>query len=491
MIAIAWASLILWPVVVIILFRRLSLPLALSISVVGGYLLLPVNFGLDLPVLPVLNKHSITALVAAAMTFAMAKGAGTLPGILPRDRVTQVLLAILIFGTFGTILTNSDGLSYGPMYLPGLRPYDAFSILMSTIIVVLPLFLARKLLATPEAQRSLLVVLAVAAGIYTIPTLWEVRMSPQLHNQLYGFATFQFGQSVRGGGFRPVVFTGHGLSLAIFLTFAILASAALSRIDGAQQRGRWIAAVVWLMLVLVLAKSLGALMIAILFLPVVFFLRARTQALIAACIAGIVLTFPLLRSADLIPIDRVVSIANSIDPLRAASLEFRLDNEEELLEKARERMVFGWGSWSRNRVFDANGRDISVTDGSWIIELGTGGLLRYVAVFGLLSWPIIALFVKGREAVDPVSAALALILCGKLIDLIPNSDLILGVNWIIAGALLGRIEMNARAGQGASVAPTQTPTGPARPATRYSRTPPTPGRVAQVNPYARKPQTPN
>jgi len=180
--------------------------------------------------------------------------------------------------------------------------------------------------------------------------------------------------------------------------------------------------------------------IALVLMPVALFLTLRTQLLTAACIAGVMLTYPLLRAADVAPVDRVLTFAENISPQRAQSLQYRVRNEDILLEKARERPAFGWGIWSRNRVYNEYGRDISVTDGRWILELGIGGWARYIAIFGLLCWPSIGLFLSKRDRIDPISVGLTLMLAGMLVDLIPNAGLVPFV-WMIAGSLLGRLEI--------------------------------------------------
>ena len=151
------------------------------------------------------------------------------------------------------------------------------------------------------------------------------------------------------------------------------------------------------------------------------------------------LTFPILRSTDLIPFNSVLETVAQFEPGRAASFKVRVDNEDLLLEKAKERPLFGWGGWGRQRVYDENGRDISITDGTWIIRLGNGGWVNYIAIFGLLCWPAIGFFLRAREDIDPVSVGIVLILCAKLIDLIPNS-VVGAVAWLSAGALIGRTE---------------------------------------------------
>ena len=59
----------------------------------------------------------------------------------------------------------------------------------------------------------------VLGGLIYVPLcLFEVRMSPQLHNMVYGFAQHSFGQTVRGGGWRPMVFMQHGLAVGLFMS---------------------------------------------------------------------------------------------------------------------------------------------------------------------------------------------------------------------------------------------------------------------------------
>lgn len=495
MLAFAWFMLAIWPLVTIVLFRKLPLQMAICVSIVAGYLILPSKLYIDLPVLPQLNKLTIpvlsTLVMVAIMTSRSSMRALVLPGWVPREKVTLIFLGMFVVGAFGTVLTNGDRLVYGPLVLPRMRIYDAFSILLQSLMIILPLLLSRRYLADREGQKILLLVLVVGALIYTLPAVWEVRMSPQLHAQIYGFFPSSFLQQMRQGGFRPTVFLNHGLSVAIFFALAAIAAAGLWRSTRDRMHTRWALAAGWLFVILVLSKSLGALVIVCLLVPVALFARPRMQLLIAACIAGIVLTYPTLRAAHIIPIDRIMSVAKNIDPARASSLQTRIDNEERLLAKANERPVFGWGSWNRNRVFDENGRDQSITDGSWIIYIGVGGWISYIPIFGLLCWPIIGLSLARRDRIDPICAILALVLSGKLIDLIPNAGLLPHI-FLIAGSLLGRLEMQAAELRNRTTAQQQMSVEPKAPA--YSRAldaeqqpdpPPPPESQTQPPGYAR------
>lgn len=447
MIAFAWTALILWPVAALYFFNKYSLPVALCATILGGYLLLPNGLGFDLKLLPALDKDSITALAAlVGASIALAKPNVqnlTLPGWVPRSPTAVLLLLMLIVGAFGSFVTNQDPLFYGWRYIPGMKIYDIFSNLLGTFMMLMPLFLGRRLLASFEAQKVLLIAMAISALAYTVPILWEIRMSPQLHTQIYGYFHSSFNQQVRAGGFRAVVFLNHGLSVSIFLTLAVIAAIGLMKGNIRNKSRKWLLAAVWLAFVLSISKSLGPAILAVIFGAVALFMTTRVQIIFAACVAGTVLAYPLLRSADLVPIERVMELAMSVDEERADSLNVRIINEEALLEKARERIVFGWGGWGRNRIYDENGNDRSLTDGAWTILMGQGGWFRYIPLFGLLALPIIGLCLVRRDRIDVVCGALILMLAAKLANAIPNNGLD-PTTWLIAGALLGRLEASAQ-----------------------------------------------
>lgn len=437
-----------WPLVGLVLFHRLERRLAILVTLVAGFLLLPENTALDLPALPALDKHSVPALTVLLGLWMTSGRTGTgegLAGLLPKSRLVLVLLAAAVVGAFMTVVTNGDTLVYGPTVLRGLRLYDAFSSVLSTIMMLLPFLIARKYLSGPDSHILILKVLCIAGLAYSFLALYEIRMSPQLNNMVYGFFPHSWLQHVRAGGFRPLVFLQHGLLLAIFFCFTIIAAVGLSRIIKTR-RGLYMVVAIWLLGTLVLSNSLGALMITLALFPVILLLNIRLQFLIAAAIAGLILLYPVARGIGVIPLDWIEQMAAQIDADRAGSFRFRLENEDILLAKAQERPLFGWGGWSRSQVFDESGRDISITDGYWVIIIGVGGWVRYIGIFGLLALPMIIMFFnKSRYRIGPESAVLALILAANLVDLIPNSSA--GpLGWIFAGALWGRLELRSRVG---------------------------------------------
>ena len=430
----AYVVLFSWPLVVLILFRRLPVPSALVWSVLGGYLFLPRETGIDLPILPPLDKETIPALSAAVMCLNLRRAPRRQRGAevsLPASRALRrpvlVCLGVLAVTPVLTFMNNSEPVRAPGLFIPGIRPYDVGSILLTTLMNLVPFLLARRFLASREAQVTLIKAFVAAGLIYLLFIFVEVRLSPQLNRWLYGFHAHSFAQHIRFDGFRPMVFLKHGLRVGIFMAVAVLAAATLWRIEraewlsgnrkrGKRPPGRWLLATCLLLVGLFVSKTVGAFLITIILLPVVLLAGRRVQVIVAAVIAVAVLVFPMLRGAGLVPTDTLVTWAASLDSDRAQSLQFRFDNEDILLARANEKPLTGWGSWGRNRVFDPEtGRDLSVTDGTWVIFMGTSGWLGYLAWFGLLTLPILAL-VRRRD-LDPVMAGLAVMLAANLVDL--------------------------------------------------------------------------
>ena len=442
----ATIALTIWPFIAVLFYRLAPLPIALCLTIIGGYLLLPPRVGLDLPLLPSLDKNSIPALSALAMTLIASRDPDQArwmqPGWLPGSRAVKGFLVFFFIGIAITVVTNTDGFSAGPTRIPGHSVYDLFSFSLTAMMSLIPFFLARKLLASSDGQRALVNVLIGAAVCYSLLALWEVRMSPQLNRQLYGFFAHIWQQHVRGDGFRPLVFLSHGLLLGIFFASAIAAAFSMARWATKRQRMVFFGAGLWLLGTLFLAKSLGAFLIVLAILPVALMLPRRMQVMVSASIVIIVFTYPFLRHVDLVPTDTIVSLTERIDPKRAQSLDYRFANEDALLQRARERSLFGWGEWGRSRIYDENGRDISTTDGRWVILFGEGGWVRYICYFGLLTWGIVALLFRRKDMLNPVSISIVLALTANLIDMLPNSA-ISPLTWLMAGALVGRLEQDA------------------------------------------------
>ncbi len=450
-----------WPLVVFQLFRRLAPDAALGWSILAGYLILPTKTALDLPGMPAINKDAVPVLIAGfLLLIGMGRSAeGNLqppsdqaarskvkaPGM-PGGWLIKGLIGLLLLSPLLTVLTNSDPVVFGPLFIPGMRLYDAVSIIGALTITALPYLLARRYIASPESHETLLKILVSSMIVYSLLVMYEIRMSPQLNAMFYGFFPHEFLQHIRADGFRPVVFLYHGLWLAIMLAMAIVAALAMWRqkLSRNARAGQWLFLAIFLLVVLYLSKSLGALVVVLIFLPVMLLLGVRGQLMIATIIAGLVLCYPMLRANHLVPVERIIELAGQIDEERAGSFAFRVVNEDALLARASQRPLAGWGTWGRSEVFDPEtGTSTTVTDGAWIITIGAFGWLGYIASFGLLTLPILLLLLgRKRLGIEPATSGLALVLATNLLDLLPNATLT-PVTWLIGGALIGRCAYRA------------------------------------------------
>ncbi|MFN6978955.1 MAG: hypothetical protein ACK4OP_12575, partial [Gemmobacter sp.] len=247
-----------------------------------------------------------------------------------------------------------------------------------------------------------------------------------------------FEQMMRGGGFRPIVFLEHGLWVALFGLTGLLAAVGLGRFEPVG-RMRWFVGALYLAGVLVLCKTMGVVIYALLFVPVLLACRPATILKLCALVAAVVFVYPLLRASGLIPAEQIVEFFRSVNPLRAQSLEFRLEHEKMLLDHAIERVWFGWGAFERNLLIDpATGRAMSVSDGRWVIVFGILGAAGYVMEFGLLVVPLL-LLARDRGGVAPAAVVLALIHAINLVDLLPNATLT-QITWLVGGARLAHPE---------------------------------------------------
>ena len=434
-----------WPLITWALWRHLDAGRALIWTVLAGYLALPPLTALNLPLIPDLDKVSIPNLMALFCAVYLLKDKIS---FLPNGILGKVLIAFYVLSPFATVLTNADPLIFAQATIQGMVLYDSVAAVANQAIALLPFFLARRYLGTPEGIRAILVALIAAGLVYSVPMLIESQLSPQLNVWIYGFFQHDFFQTIRQGGYRPVVFLPHGLWVAFFALMCMLSATIVLRTSPPEGRPKALMILGYLFAMVIVSKSAGPLVYAFGAVPLILFATARLQIAVAVTLACIVMVYPLLRGAHIVPLDDIMNFANGLSPERAASLQFRIDNEELLLARGQERPLFGWGGYGRSFMHEPiYGKIVNIADGAWIIVLGIYGWIGYLAEFGLTALP---LFLLGRElllqkkaAFSPYVAGLALILAVNMVDLLPNATHI-PFTWLMAGALLGEVERLVR-----------------------------------------------
>jgi hypothetical protein len=439
----ASSALMLWPLVSICLYRLKPLPQATLWTILAGELLLPVGTFFKIEMVPQFDKGSIPTLCALVGCMIVS---GRPLQLWRKFGLTEVLVLMYLISPVFTSLLNQDLIVVGGIVLPGVGIYDGLSALLSQLIALIPFFLGRQFLREIKNTHEILNVLVVAGVAYSIPLLFEIRFSPQLHFWVYGYYPSLFIQEMReDGGFRPMVFMGHGLLASFFAMTTVVASAAIWR---ANDRVFGIRAAGWftfyLSFVLYLCKSGAATVYGLVLTPLVRLATPKIQMWVAASLVSLALLYPLLRMTEIFPTQFLVDGAAAVNKPRAVSLEFRFEQEEALLQHASERSWFGWGRFGRNRVYNKDwqgfGVDNSVTDGRWIITLGQFGIVGFLAEFGLLAIPAFRALRALKSALSFQAglflAAICLILAVNMIDLLPNSALS-PWTWLLAGSLLG------------------------------------------------------
>ena len=394
---------------------------------IGGYMFLPERVAFDFPGLPVLGKESIInlSIVVGLLVTRPRVVASARPGT-----GLELLAVILIAASVATVLSNRDPLFYGPVSLPPLRLADLPTAALSDLISFgLPFLLGRCAIRDSRDLRSLMIVLAVAGLVYSLPIFLEIRLSPQLQWWIYGVPIDMFDSTWRFGGFRPIVFMGGGLHLTMFMATTVLAACALAR-AGIPLATPLIPippllVSVYLILVFIACRSLGALLLCLPLALAIYFLPLRALNALAASLICLFLLYPLLRVVDAIPVDAIVSAFAEISEDRSESLAGRLRSEGLMLEKALERLPFGWGSYQRSWVFDpVTGEELIAPDGFWIVTLTSRGVIGFAATFGMLTLPVLmaarrlARVPDARTRVLMIGVMLAITM--RTIDYLPN-----------------------------------------------------------------------
>jgi len=434
----AYVAILAWPLIALALYSARPVAEATAWTVLGALLFLPSRVEIKFEMIPAIDKNSIASfsVLAGCALFA------------PRVRspayaagVVAVLAGIYVVSPVVTSLLNNDIITAGSRVIFGVGYYDGISALLSQSILFLPFFVGRRYLTRSEDIETVLSVSVVAALVYSLPMLFEIRMSPQLSEWLYG--TFSAASSVemRYGGFRPVVFMINGLAAAFFLSMAVLAAVAFWRVKTDVARIPASGATVYLGTVLILCKSAGALVYAVIFGLLVRWFSPKIQMRLAVVLSAIAIAYPILRMSDLFPTTELLSVATDVSPERSASLEVRFEQEQQLLAHASERFWFGWGRYGRSRIYDDYGNDISITDGQWIVTFGQFGIFGFLGQFGLLTLPVFLawrafrLVRSQREAI--FLSCFTLIVALTAIEQLPNAS-ISSWSWLLVGGLLGR-----------------------------------------------------
>jgi hypothetical protein len=415
-------------------FRRYPPGKAALYSLLMGTLFLPEMVMFKLPLFPEFTKARVENL---ALLYCVL----TRPQLPKPERWWYALFALSFVSAVATYKTNPETYTSGIKTMTGLNFKDGMYLFISDATSgLLSAYIAMRCF---HGERDIWHWTRVMTGvglIYAVPMLFEMRMSPQLHKWVYGHpAIDDFLQSMRWGGYRPIVFMAHGLATSLFEMGTLMTAAVLARFQMRIWKLSGRQAMWFLLFVVIMCKSTGTWAYMVFAIPMARYASAKAMHRTAMVLAVIVCLYPWLRATDMFPVDWLLDQSAKISEERMLSLKFRFDNEDLLIAHAMEKPWFGWSvSYGRNNLWDDYGNMATTTDGAWIIALGNGGLLGlslYLAI------PVISIFTAAKRAKkikDPrikvMVAALNLYLAFMWVDILPNGQFTM-MPFFLGGAL--------------------------------------------------------
>lgn len=377
-----------WIPIVFILFKRFPPQKAVIISLIVAWLFLPQGVKFSLSLIPDYDRLSATSYgILLATWFYDARRFQTF-----KFGWLDIPMAIWCICPMLSSLTN------------GLGVYDGCAASLTAIITYgVPYFIGRIYFNNLTGIRQLAMGIFLGGLVYVPLCLLEVAISPQLHRLVYGYHGIrQFAQSFRYGGFRPTVFMQHGLAVGMWMMAATLIGIWLWQAKVINQIAGF--PIAWfipvLLVTFVLLKSTGAYLYLLYGIVILLTAKWLRTALPLLVLIVMIFSYILMGTSGAITPERsekIVTIAGDLAGAdRAHSLDFRFTNEEILVDKARQKMIFGWGGWDRNRVFEYNYQDelvdTTITDSLWILAFGVNGLVGLIAIFSSALLPALSFF---------------------------------------------------------------------------------------------------
>lgn len=380
-----------WIPLVLVMFLIMPPRRAVVVSLIGSWLFLP-QVAWDMPQMPDYTKVTATS-------YGIILGALLLD---PKSRVLNfkpswidIPMAVYVIHPFFSSLTNDLGFYDG-----------AAQIVDKSITHGLPYLIGRLYFRTPDDAKEFAMGMMIGGLLYVPLCLYEIRMSPHLHEMLYGFRPINDWQQVkRWGGWRPMVFMKHGLMVGVWMTttaamaFWLWRTKAVKDVMGVPM---WLIGPT-IIITAILCKTTGALALFSVVLTAMLVVRYLDMKILLQAILYGIPVYLLARASGLLMGENFgETIAGIFPPLeeRANSLQYRLDHENAIVGRTHEKILLGWGGWGAAfDVFIPKYRSRAVPDSLWIRTFGEGGIIGLASLYGYYLIPPIVLLskMKARE----------------------------------------------------------------------------------------------
>jgi hypothetical protein len=379
-----------WVPIILLIFRRVPVRVALLINFVGGWAVLPTAhyvddgnpfpyqiLGTSLESNYFITKATILGLTGIVGVYFFDRSA------FKRFRLTVWDLAMgmwLIAPTLSAI-ANPDNLVEG---LIG----QAYQLLAWGSP-----YLIGRLYFTDTQSLRLAAKAFVIAGLAYIPfCIFEIFRGPQIYAFLYGYEPFRWTGAKRFIGYRPVVLLENGNQLGIWMATAALIAVWLWRRKTADNiLGIPILVVaVALLVVTILCQSTGAIILLLALIPFVFVDPRHLSRTVTVVLVLAILAFAALRIANIFSIRDLVAenptahaVAGYLKSIGKDSLGWRLAQDERHIETALYQPILGYGMWNWWSIDEGAQRPWSL----WLLVFGMYGGVGLVSLEALLLIP--------------------------------------------------------------------------------------------------------
>ncbi len=409
---------------------------ATVLCVLIGRFFLPEAAAFDPPLLPDIKKTNIATFVCLGIMVLKHRP------MLAEARVgrgPELIAMLCMLGLFGTYMTNPEPLMYGryaglveganAVYCPPLSVKDSLSYILNDLFTFIFPFVLGRVIARSRADLITFAYLNCIFGlIYLIPMFIELRLSPQVHNWIYGYPAFPvFAQSYRYGGWRPQIFFYHGLNFARCMMIVYFCGVMLHCLGWARIWKMSTVAFNRLMIpVIILIKSTGVIALLAFFGPLLRFGSTKLIVRVQALLGVLVIAYLAGQASGYLNTQQFIEIIRPYSEERAFSMEFRFQNEIELSKRAEKKRWFGWGGYNRGDIIDLDmGWNNTVIDGTWIGRYNNFGVVGLVTTFWLLLVPVLQTVRKWKR-IEPEGDRRAVVVCTMIpvlyaLECLPNS----------------------------------------------------------------------
>jgi hypothetical protein len=256
----------------------------------------------------------------------------------------------------------------------------------------MPWILGRIYFADFKPQHQLALAIVVGALLYAPFCLFEMKMSPLLHEIVYGVKLKTVKHAQRGMFWRPNVFLSHGLMCALYLAMAAFLAFTLwfTKARTALLRLPMLIVLAVLVAITVGASSKNAFLMMVVGMGCVVVARRLRTGLPVLLLIAIPVVYVGLRQGLGWDGQEIVEVSRSVfGEGRASSLELRFESEAMLSERAGEKVWLGYadmGEFTGNQPRDGTDRqDFNIiVDSMWLIFLGTNGVVGLLGAFSAM-----------------------------------------------------------------------------------------------------------